>query len=430
MLTKKQKYIRGGMTLGILIMLSVSFYFLFTPQGSEQAVRQMLNHQIGHDELLIGETQGNLIEGLTFSHLELTGLEAFPEGSVLKIQKLFLRSASLNPADFIVEVENVRLLLPNADPIVLTGQYRQGQMNFNLYSKSFSVRDVLEYFSEYTVLREIFGFVSGVDLLITGPLNAPVIKGEFSIETLTYHKITLTEAPIAISFDVKPHEEALNIQGEIQISGGRVQTNKTVINLEKSLISLNDDLDNPSFHIKGRCVIDQVKIAIALDGTYHNLELMLTSEPSLTREHLMLMLATGKRWKGAEQTLEKAKLSPDLAKDFIDYFFFTGKGEGFAKRFGLHDVSVTYRQNERGLSGKKSVTNNIDLGYAIQKKVGETGETAVTTQTVSGEVKMTEHISVDLEKELGPTQDAGASGQPSSHEGGEQKIFLKYKKSF
>lgn len=141
----------------------------------------------------------------------------------------------------------------------------------------------------------------------------------------------------------------------------------------------------------------------------------------------MLMLATGKSWKDVEGALDNGVFLQNLTKDFIDYFIFAGKGNRFAQKFGLSELSVNFDNDKNGIAAKKSVTEKLDVGYGVERSKGSEGPKNIT-QKLEGEYKLNEEISVGIEREIKQKESNRLLDEQLNENN--DKLFLKYKRSF
>ena len=144
----------------------------------------------------------------------------------------------------------------------------------------------------------------------------------------------------------------------------------------------------------------------------------------------MVLLATGKKWSGTESTLGQKGMTPGLSGDFIDYFLFSGRTNKFTERFGITDVNVQFDKNEKGISAKKEFSDKIEIGYGIGKNQDEKTASETTTQTLQGEVRMTDSLSVGVERKLQsqPAQDYVDNINTRSEKN--DTVYMKYEKNF
>lgn len=138
------------------------------------------------------------------------------------------------------------------------------------------------------------------------------------------------------------------------------------------------------------------------------------------------MLATGKRWQGAEDFLRHNKISADLAKDFIDYFIFGGSGSKMARELGITDLSLRYDEKASGVRVKKRVSDKTEVSYAVEKNQHTEGNSSITHKT-GGEYRITEGVFLEGEKEIKKNH---SEKEADSKEKTDDKLLLKYKKEF
>jgi hypothetical protein len=173
--------------------------------------------------------------------------------------------------------------------------------------------------------------------------------------------------------------------------------------------------------------VEKTNISIKLTGTKSQPDLQLTSEPPYSKERLMIMLATGKSWQSIDRSLDSGVDSAALTRDFLDYWLFAGKSNQFAQKFGISEFTVQYNDSAKGVAAKKEITDKIGVGYGIEQTV-TTEQKKNTTQTIGGEVKLNDKLSVGVEREL-TTSQTNEAENPTLQEK-DEKVMLKYKKSF
>lgn len=418
-----------GLLLIVIVFLGVGIsFFLFTTQGVEAVLKTVLSRHAEKGNINYTSLDGNLVQGVTFEDIELKSLNHFPEGTTLRIQKLFVNLTSLGVEGLLIEAENARLRLPDSEPIIIAGTFKDEHLDFNVYSKGLTIESFLSYFLQARRAHvKVTGSINDIDLYIKGEYTSPFITGEFSLDQLSYKGIVLSESHGTVDFNAKDFNDDLKLIGNVVINSGLIKSKRTVVKLEESKILFLGLPRNPSFDLKGNSTIEKTKIQIALKGSFEKPDLQLSSEPSCPREKIMLMLATGKSWKGAEESLDNGILSPNLTKDFIDYFIFAGKGNRFAQKFGLSELSVNFDKKKSGVSAKKALTEKIDVGYGIEQSK-ETEQQKKVTQKLESEYKLNEKISVGIEREIKQKQLNGLLDEQVNENN--DKVLLKYKESF
>lgn len=423
----------------ILLLLSIacvalgSYFIFFTSEGCKILLSRVLSDHLEKEEVAYRDIQGNLAQGIIFDNLELTDLKGFPTGTRLRVQKLFMDLSALSIEGLVLKMDNGRLLLPGSEPIVIFGSMKDETVDINVFSSGFSVQSLLYYFPQLQKpSMRMTGTVGNVDLYLKGEYTSPTVTGQYFIEVLNFRGLRLTETTGEVMLDIKDINDDFKLFGDILINQGKLLSKNVVINLKPGKIKFTGDPKTPSYDLKGESVIDKTKIFVALSGTLEEPKLILTSDPPYSREKLMIMLATGKKWRGLDDSLEKGGLSADLTKDFVDFFIFGGLGNSFAKKFGLSDVSVTYEKDRKGIGAKTDLTDKLEVGYGVEQKATE-AQTPTISQKVQGQYKLTDQVSFEVEADI--RQKAKDNIQEVQQENinnsnVDNKVLLKYKKSF
>jgi len=411
----------------VLVVILSLYFFIYTTSGSKLVADKMITKYINHEDLLYKNLEGNIGNGLTFENLEIKDIKEFPQGTTLKIQRLFVNLTSFSINGIEIEMENTRLRLPDSDPIVISGVFKEQKFDLNIFSKGFKVNEVLTYLPDFKQLIPIKGDVNEIDLFVTGHYLEPIVKGNFLIEKFVYKGFLLTNVPMSIDIQIKDIKKDVKLYGHVYLEKGELQTKRVLVKLDKSDLNFSGHWNQPQINFKGTSRVEKTKISIGLKGTLEKPELILSSEPLYPRQKLMIMLATGKSWQGVEDSIDNGLNSAALMKDFIDYFFFAGKSSRFAKRFGISDFSVKLDQNHKGILAKKELSEKLQVGYGIEQK--KTADQLIdVSQKLEGEYKVNEKISVGLEREIKKKQTNGALDEQVDENN--DKVFLKYKKTF
>ena len=146
----------------------------------------------------------------------------------------------------------------------------------------------------------------------------------------------------------------------------------------------------------------------------------------MPKEKLLIMLATGKMWKGADAVIQGAGLPVGLAADFLDYFIFSGSGSQLAQKLGVKDFSVKIDSSSKGLSLKKELNGKIDVLYGAEQSSSQDSKSQ-TTQRVGVGYKITENISLDAEREIKQNnKNDDESDKPKE----ESNVKMQFKKEF
>lgn len=409
-----------------LLTFLVTFHLFFTTKGLNLVTKFLISRYVQSEDIEIKKIDGAITRTLYFQEISLENLKALPPGSTMEIKKIEL---DVNPFDLegtYVNINSGMIRIPEAEPIFFHGTYTNGLLDLNIYTKSIDMTEVATFLNDNKELRKIRGSLNDTDMFVKGSLKEPELSGEFYIEKLTRDVFSIVDAPISINLQFKDIRQDLKVLGEVILGGGSVSGPGTaVVKLQESKILFNGDPKTPEFDLKGLSNVEGTRINITLKGTIKEPDIKLSSEPSFPKERLLLMLATNKSWKMAEGALIKGQISPDVAREFLDYFLFAGSGGRLAQYFGLKDLTFQLNGKTKGVGVKKDVTNNLGVSYAVEKE--ETKEkNGTTVQKVGSEHKLTDTFTVETEKELRQEKVSGAQDETATNE----KVILKYKKSF
>lgn len=409
----------------LLFLSALIYYFLFTTKGSSAIAKFTLSRYLEPQNIDIEKIEGNLSETLSFYDLELENLKGLPEGSTIRIQKLEISFTSFNPGGLNIRIDNGRLKLPDSEPILFYGSYRESSLDINVYSKQVYLRSFFDSFTEGKLLSGVSGTISDIDIYTKGPLLEPELTGTFQIVGFSRNDFSLDNCPGSFGITLKNIKDDLRLFGEIVLKSGEVSGPKsTVIELKTCKILFFGNPKMPALDLKGVSIIEGTKIEIVLKGTMDKPDLQLKSEPPMPQERLLLMLTTGKSWKGTEAALSQGQISADLARDFLDYFVLAGSGSKIAQHLGISDISLKYDSQTKGIGVKKAISEKLEASYGVEQHQSN-GKESITTHKVGGEYKITESIAVGAEKEL--EQDKINIQKKSQTN---DKVILKYKKGF
>ncbi|OGX05975.1 MAG: hypothetical protein A2Z88_02795 [Omnitrophica WOR_2 bacterium GWA2_47_8] len=414
-------------------MAGFAAWAVMTTRGSEFFVRQLLNAAVKGERVKFDTSQGSLADGIAFQNLEISQLKGLPQGSIVKVQSIYFNSPLWGfPRGLTVRVDNARFFLPESDPIVLFGTWEKGQLDGNLFTPRLSVADFRQYFPQLRKLPNFRDQFQDVDIHVIGPPESLQLKGKALLAGFSYKNLTLSNCPLTMDLKVDGSAtdtvDKIKLLGAIETRSGQLQIEQVTIDMARSILRFNGPVNQPQFNLSATSTVDKVKIHIRLTGTIAKPDLVLNSYPPYAQEQLLVMLATGKKWDSISDSLDKGKLSPELSKDFIDYVLFGGKASAIAKKIGLKELNVTYDEQRQGIYGKQGITDRFDVGYGVEKQTGAT--TPLLNQTISGEYRVTDKVSVGAERELKSPLDQQTSGSEVIAPVPNDKIFLKYKKEF
>ncbi|MFH1996871.1 MAG: translocation/assembly module TamB domain-containing protein, partial [Candidatus Omnitrophota bacterium] len=366
-------------------------------------------------------------ETLVYQDIEFHGLKWLPKGNSLKIQRLEISLSSFSLEGLNIKIQNGRIQFSGSETILFYGEFRNGTLNVSAYTSSISIRDTLDLFAETAALKKISGSLSNVDINIKGSFLDPEIQGSFLVKKLSRDMFTMADCPGKLNLKLADIKDALKINGEILLESGALSGPKTaLIRIKESRILFTGDPNIPTLHLRGTSAVEDVTISILLKGTFDEPDLKLTSQPAMDQDRLLLMLATNKTWKSVETALHKQELSADIAKDFLDYFVFSGSGDKIAQKYGIRDILVKYNGTMTKVGATKDITANTAVSYSVAQQQ-EKEKNPSLSHKVGTEYKINEAISITGEKEIKQNSEAE---QTRDEQKTDDKVMLKFKKEF
>ena len=409
----------------IILAFSIAVFLTSTRPGLRLMTNKFIPDFIPADDITVGNVTGQLSDELVFTQVELKNLQWFPENTVIRLQRVAIWLKSLNPKDAEIDFENIRIFMPYSDPIVISGHYRGGDLSCNIYSSNISIEEIL------TLVPRKFdsnpkGILKDVDLYLEGPPQQAKVRGTFIIDELVMPKFVLSDAPGDLAMVFQRAVDGYSPSGMLEVSRGKVNTRNAVLKLEQSKLSFSGSFAQPGFDIKGTSSIGKIDIDVALLGTPDTPQWKFSSNPPIEEEVLMLMFLTGKNVEGVQSSVDAKRLTPDLAKDMVDYFLFNGEGGRLAQKLGIKDISIIYEKDTAGIGVKKEVTDFLDVGYQVEQKGLDT-QTADLKHTLGADLKLNKHFSVEVDKELYQYHNQQRLSVPLKSD---DKVLLKYKTWF
>lgn len=417
----------------IITILAIIFVFVFsvwlvffTTLGVKLINKLVVSRYIKSEDINIESIEGNIFKKVSLQNVEIIGLEGLPVGSRIKIQNFEFQVTGFNVESVYAEIDNGKMSLPDLGDVLFYGKLEKGVLEFNIYSEYISVREIANLIPVDNKYKNVLGTISDLDVYVKGLVLEPELIGKFNIKKIVYDRFTVEEC--LVNFDLKLKEilKIINIYGEIQVEKGKVFGMKTaVINLQQSKVYFDGDMDKISFNFKGKSEVERVKIDIELKGNRQNPDLKLESEPPLSKSNLLIMLATGKKWKFQEEIKDQVSVAPGLAMDFIDYFMFGNSRNKLAEKLGVSEISFTMDETTKGVSVSKEITDKTEVSYGIEQSQQKEGVMEIK-QKVGATYKITESLSIEGEQEVmkAPSDNDENNSAP------EQKLFLKFEKDF
>jgi hypothetical protein len=408
----------------LFICLAVFYLLFFTTAGNKFIFKAAIAIFAKAERVEFQSFKGSILTKIRVGNLRVEGLRGLPKDSRVDIQTIEIGLDIRKFIPVVIKVFNGRLSVPDLGLILFNGDYTGGLLELNIYAKELSISSLFSSVNLNKPLAKVKGTLEDVDFSLRGPLGKLVFEGGAVFKSLVYGEFSLKETPFSCDFNFTEYDKAV---GSLVLIQGEVSGQSTaLIYLERSRIVFPQGLKNPELDINGFASVGGVKINLFLKGTLDAPDLRLSSIPPLPQERLLVMLITGKEWSGADAVIKNGGISPDLAMDFIDYFLLGSEGGKLARDLGITDFSITMDKDARGVAVKKSVHEKAELGYGILQEEDER-EAQDITHKISGEVKVTDCVSVAAEKEIKQVSSVQGSEEAQKPD---DRVMIKFKNTF
>lgn len=394
-------------------------------------------------ELSVERIDGELTGDLAFSGVLLQDLARFPPGSMVKIERL--SAAFPLRLERIKTIQNGTLRLPDADPILFYGTQQDGRVEAHVYAHSVDLDPLLRMVSNHPRVGSVAIALADAHVVITGSVKDMTVAGDFELSRFWREGVSISGCRAKLALTAEDVTTARTVRGAVMISGGTLIARHTTMAIQQGHVNFTGDPTAPTFDVKGVSKIGDTTIFITLKGRLDKPELQLSSEPPKPASLLLVMLATGRSWKGAQEALVQGTIPLDLAADFIDYFAFGGRGSTLARRFGLTGLAVQVDTQANTVGVETTVADRLSIGVEMQpaalaKSTASTSEplaqAPAAPMKVGAEYKISDDTSLRLEGERSPIplrSETGASDQDSQTGTGPQtddQVLFKVKKRF
>ncbi len=413
--------------LPIVLFTAAVYGLLFTTLGSTFVTRLAVSRYAKLDDIEIKKSEGSLSNKLIWRDVVIRDVEWLPEGSILTVAEFEVNLNFLNIRNSYLEIHNANLELPGIAKFLFYGNYQDNTLDFNLYSKHINIDELLNILPIDGRLKSFSGVVNDFDLCLKGSFSKPQVSGEFIAKELRHNGFAAVNCPGSFNLDLKDIIRQAKLYGEIQFKKGKLTGNKTAtVILDPSSIIFSGNPKEPSLNFKGSSYVERVKIDIELKGTFKGPNLKLSSNPAMSKEKLLIMLTTGKMWKGIDAVTQGTGLPVSLAADFLDYFIFSGSGSQLAQKLGVKDFSVKIDSSSKGVSLKKDLNGKTEVSYGIDQSSSKESKSQATQKLGVG-YKLTENISLEAEREIKQNnKNDNESDKPKE----ESNLKMQFKKEF
>lgn len=423
----------------ILLLVGLAAWIGLTPWGAKAVVRELARLTLGARTVSWSAMEGSLIGGIRVDQLEIRVIPFLPEASFLRLQSLSVRATALAFDGLEVGVINGRLFHPGDDPIVFNARLKGRDIAGNVYARGLDLGNVRGVLTQFLDVPPFKGAVRDIDLFISGRLDRPDVKGHFLVERIVQNDFVLQEVRARADLHFMRGIPRWETRGRLFLDSGYFRSPVALIVLNPSVLTFTGRPSRPELDIRATSRIARTRIAMTVKGTRAAPEVLLSSEPSYSREQLLLMLATGKRWTGVvEGAVDKGKPSSVLTGNFVDYLLFGGDRVKIIRAIGLSDVSFNADDKKQGVTFSKELTERLGVGYGVQMGTN-TQRQRELTQRLEGEYQLTDHFLLGAQKEMRPgraggTMEASGYAEPgtkiTTEDLPDDRVFLKYRSAF
>jgi hypothetical protein len=286
------------------------------------------------------------------------------------------------------------------------------------------------------------GRVKECDGTVQGPVLAPVVSGQFHLESISGRFLTVADVPGTLKLQITPGRPP-QLHGEIVGNHGTVKLRQTDIALLPGRIIFEGNPKAPRLEAQGTTTVAGTRIHVETQGMLRKPDIKLTSDPPMPQERLLVMLATGKAWRTVGTDIEEGWLSPELATDAFDYFVFGGEGGRLAGRLGISETSLQFNPEQQRIGASATFADRVELrvetGMAqvddetVDRTSSATAPVPERAYKIGAAYKLTPNTSVGVEGSREPLAQRGAStagtvGAPEPD--ANETIFFKLKRRF
>jgi len=444
----------------LFVCLGPAYFFLFTAAGGSLLIREVVFRLSRGANIEFRKARGSLIGKMTLEDIRVEVFRGLPHKSTVTIKRVDVRLAKLlnvfiageditigaseladsriliqktdltfnavNMRSIRMKVSNGRLVLPNSQLVFFHGDYTNGSLNFNIYSNAVGIERLILLVARQDSVVPLKGTLADIDLDLQGSIQKPVVKGTALVQELSHKAFSLSNAHCDYDVAFRNEAKGILVDGSLAIKDGSVSGPGTaVLQLAESRLFFSGPPQKPGFDIKADTTVGKTKIRIFLKGTMDKPDLRLLSEPPLPQDQLLAMVATGRNWGATGNSSGQGVIPADMAADFVDYFVLGGSGKKIADTFGITG-SFTVEEKKQGVEVRKSMNDKVDVGYGVAQEQSN-GSSSGTTQNVNAQLKVTDTVSLSAEKAL---KQAGTSDGSDEDKGADDKVMIKYKKSF
>lgn len=418
-----------GLLSAVLIVSGGYYYLTHTSQGAKWVFDFLTSRYLGAKTVRYREMEGTIAKGIKLSNIRIEDLNKFTTRNLVLIQQLELTIPGLNMDKIQIKIRNGRIKFPLSDPIGFYGTIAEGSLKLNVYCGIIDVREIVTVIKSDLSLHNLKGTAKKASLAVTGTYYQPILIGDFLLEDFRYLGFSLSQLPANFQYTLNHGKNGLEWQGILTVPSGIVKSRLTTIDLKPSRLIFKGPFKNPDLDIKGSAKVNQSLINISLGGSKRKPALNVTSNPPKPKNALLMLLATGQEVVTPHNVADPTNEFIGSDNAFVEYFTFTSDGLS-SDAVGLTDFSFNMQDNEKWLGIKRKVTNQLKVGINLQETRATSGQVTDVTRSVGGEVQVSDHITLGVDKKVTQVQDPAESQSSPQQKDGGMDVMIKYKKNF
>jgi len=371
-----------------------TYYLIATPAGVRALVHGTLLWAGQYATVTVESYSGTIDEGLILNNIEIRNWPFLGPQASVRIQRADVTLPLLEP-NVKVHVFNGRLDLPNCDTALFNGNYSDGSFQVNLFSKALDVVAIMRPFLPPEVVKNLQGTVLDNNLMLTGTLSNPRIRGHFYVDHIKYMGTVVREGLARFDLAFIGEGSQWRMYGPLILESGTVNVRRSTIELAQSRAIFKGDIEAPALVVYGTAKNNDYTIDMTITGTLAKPQMKVRSDPYMPEDMAMMALGLG---------------------SWMPTYFTLAYGGGNEK-MGL----------------KKRIGDDLNVGFALEESPALTSRQQEYSRTLEGELSITEKLSVNVAEKLNPSRSdtqTGASSQADNRSQGESLLYLKYKNTF
>jgi hypothetical protein len=406
-------------------LFAIAVWYAGCTSGGGRRLVVALIERYGDVIVTMAKADGALLSTLTLHQVKVVNIPGTPPGTMARIQQVRISPLSRWFGGPVVEIINGRLEIPGSDIVFIQGTYASNWITGTLYCRRINMALALESFPVTPEVETLDGTVRSIDLNIRGTLRQIYVYGDIDATRIAYEGFSGSDLVAGIEMLLKESRGEWTGYGIIRPLSGKLSgPNTATINLQESDLVFRGPLLRPLLTLEGMADIEGVRVQVGLRGAADSPDLRLSSRPSLPDRLLLLMLATGRRWRSLEKEPVPGQLPAGITFDFLNYFIFGASGETFVNKLGMRDLQIIVTDGTRGIGLRTGLGERADIMYRFEQTRPSVTGPQETRQIVGGQVEVTDRLSVEGSRTI--TETPGESGEREA----EDRVLFRFKMSF